>query len=616
MSNTDTDTGPGSDTGTGTGGTAQQQPLDEAAAERLTSAPVEHRAEDSAPALGVIGWLRWTWRQLTSMRVALILLFLLSLAAVPGSLIPQNGPDSMRVERWKAAHTTVSPIYEKLQLFDVYSSVWFSAIYILLFISLAGCIVPRTWQFAGVLRSRPPAAPRNLTRMPVHATWRTDARPEAVTAAAERLLRGRRFRAHTVGDAVASEKGYLREVGNLLFHISLFGLLIAMAWGSLSGGQGSKLVLEGQGFSNTMTQYDDFQRAPFYGPDDLDAFRFTLDGFTATYQTKGDQLGTPRDFAAHVRYWTGADGGSSHRAAIKVNQPLEIADSKVYLVSHGYSPVVTVKNAKGEVVFHGPTPFLPQDNNLTSIGAIKVGDYGQKDGKPVQLGFAGIFSPTAPVTADKVTGWNSLFPAAADPKLILNVWAGDLGVDSGIPQSVYQLDETHMKQLKQDGDLARAALKPGQGWTLPNGYGTLTFDGVEQWAGFTIAHRPGNGVALGSSVLCVLGLIGSLLIQRRRVWVRATTATDGTTVVEMAGLARSESAKIAEELADLAVALQDDAPARPDEPDEADKPDQAEDQAEEPDQAEDQAEKPDQAEEPPSGGADRTEEPEMIEKRG
>lgn len=99
--------------------------------------------------------MRWTWRQLTSMRVALILLFLLSLAAVPGSLVPQTSVDEIKAQNFKDAHTTVAPLYEKLGLFNVYSSVWFSAIYILLFVSLAGCIVPRSWQFVGQLRAKP-----------------------------------------------------------------------------------------------------------------------------------------------------------------------------------------------------------------------------------------------------------------------------------------------------------------------------------------------------------------------------------------------------------------------------------------------------------------------------
>ncbi|MFJ6134661.1 cytochrome c biogenesis protein ResB [Kitasatospora sp. NPDC092286] len=536
-------------------------PSTEDAAERLTTAPVE---SDGPTGIGVLGWLRWMWRQLTSMRVALILLFLLSLAAIPGSLIPQNGQNQFKVEAWKAQHTTVAPVYEKLQLFDVYSSVWFSAIYILLFVSLAGCIVPRTWQFVGVLRAQPPAAPRVLTRMPVYAAWRTEADAGTVNAAAHRLLRKRRFRAGLAGGSVAAEKGYLREVGNLVFHLSLFALLGGFAWASLASGTGGKLMVAGEGYANTITQLDDFTGSPFYTTDDIDPFYLKLNGFTARFQTSGDQIGSARQFTANVEYYEGSDASKLTQGKIEVNHPLEIGDSKVYLIGHGYAPVITVKNAAGEVVYTGATPFLPQDANLTSTGVIKVSDYGEKDGEKTQLGFSGFFLPTAPVAFDKNTGPRSLFPGDADPALVLNAFAGDLGTDSGLPQNVYQLNTKNLKQLQQEGEPAKARLKPGQGWTLPDGYGTVTFDGYKEWASFSVSHRPGNSVALAGGVLAILGLIGSLFVQRRRIWVRAVALPGGGTLVELAGLARSESAKIAEELAELAVDLQDDAPASDD----------------------------------------------------
>ncbi|MFJ9693350.1 cytochrome c biogenesis protein ResB [Kitasatospora sp. NPDC101183] len=547
---------------------AEQPPAPEdTAAERLSTAPVE---SDGPTGIGVIGWLRWTWRQLTSMRVALILLFLLSLAAIPGSLLPQNGQGSqaaLKVTAWKAQHTTVAPVYEKLQLFDVYSSVWFSAIYILLFVSLAGCIVPRTWQFVGVLRSRPPAAPSNLTRMPVYAAWRTGADAEAVNTAAHRLLRRRGFRAHLSGGSVAAEKGYLREVGNLLFHLSLFALLGGFAWASLASGTAGKLMIEGEGYANTITQLDDFDGTPFYGTDDLDPFYLKLDSFTARFQATGSQVGAARQFTANVQYSTGSDPTKTKPGKIEVNHPLEIGGSKVYLIGHGFAPVVTVRNAKGEVVYHGATPFLPQDANQTSTGVVKVSDYGTgPDGKKTQLGFTGNFLPTAPDSFER-TGPISLFPDDANPMLVLNVWAGDLGNDAGRPQNIYQLETRKMTQLMQDGQPARVRLKPGQGWDLPDGYGTLTFDGYKRFASFNISHRPGNEVALTGGVLAILGLIGSLFIQRRRIWVRAVVLPGGGTQVELAGLSRSESAKIAEELAELAVDLQDDAPATDDEDD-------------------------------------------------
>lgn len=546
-----------------------QPPADEASAERLTSAPVESEAPTG---IGVFGWLRWTWRQLTSMRVALILLFLLSVAAIPGSLIPQTAENAFQVQTWQAAHKDLTPIYQKLQLFNVYSSVWFSAIYILLFVSLAGCIIPRTWQFVGVLRAKPPAAPANLTRMPVYAAWHTDADPATAVAAAQRPLRRRRFRVHGSGSAVAGEKGYLREVGNLLFHLSLFALLAGFAWASLASGTGGKLVIEGDGYTNTLTQMDDFNGSAFYGPNDLDPFGFHLDNFTATYQLTGDQMGQPRTFDANVHYWTGSDPTRTKGGVISVNHPLEIGGSKVFLIGHGYAPVITVKDGSGKVVYHDAVPFLPQDPNLTSTGVVKVGDYGQKDGKKVQLGFSGFFLPTAPDSFGPTTGPRSLFPGDANPAMVLTAYEGDLGTDSGVPQNIYQLDLSHLTQLQQDGQPARTKLTPGQGWTLPDGYGSISFDGYKQWASFSVSHRPGNTVALTGAMLAILGLIGSLLVQRRRIWVRAVTTPDGRTLVELAGLARSESAKIAEELADLAVDLQDDAPAldEPEEPEETD----------------------------------------------
>ncbi|TSB29345.1 cytochrome c biogenesis protein ResB [Streptomyces benahoarensis] len=534
-----------------------------AAGSQLSTAPKE---EISFPSLGPVGWVRWFWRQLTSMRVALLLLFLLSIGAIPGSLIPQTSIDPVKVDAFKADHPSLAGIYDKLGMFHVYSSVWFSAIYLLLFISLIGCIVPRTWQFVGQLRSRPPGAPRRLTRLPAYATWRTEAEPEAVLAAAQRLLKKRRFRVHRAGTAVASEKGYLRELGNLVFHVALIVMLVAFGVGSLWKSEGGKLVTEGDGFANNLTQYDDFTSGPFYDPDAMEPFGFTLDSFDATYERTGPERGTPRTFRANVTYYTGADG-TEHRTKIEVNEPLDIAGSRVYLLSHGYAPQVKVKDGRGKVVYDGAVPFLTQDpKNFTSTGVVKVPSAQTKDGKRNQLGFQGFFVPTF---GGKGSGsMFSTFPALDYPVLTLTAYHGDLGLDSGLSQSVYQLDQKHLKQYKvKDRKLAQMML-PGETMKLPNGDGSITFTGVKTWASFKITHQPGNGLALTGAVAALLGLAASLFIQRRRVWVRAEPGPDGITVVEIAGLGRSESARLPEELGDLAAALTPEAPVAPDaEPD-------------------------------------------------
>ncbi|MFI1969373.1 cytochrome C biogenesis protein [Streptomyces cinnamoneus] len=545
-----------------------------AAGAQMSTAPAEDR-EQAVPgsfggmrgpgALGwlawtareTFGWCRWFWRQLTSMRVALLLLFLLSLATIPGSLVPQNSVDPLKVEQWKEKHESLTSVYDKLGLFHVYSSVWFSAIYILLFVSLIGCIVPRTWQFVGQLRGRPPAAPRHLTKMPAHATWHTDADPERVLAAAHRALRRRRFRTVAAGDAVSAEKGYLREAGNLLFHVSLIVLLVAFASGQLWKSEGGKLVVEGDGFANNLTQYDDFKSGSLFTADDLDPFDFDLDSFSGTYERTGPQKGTPRDYAAHVTYRDTPDG-PRRKATIKVNEPLETGRSKVYLIGHGYAPIVTVRDGQGNVAFRGPIPSLPLDSNVTETSVLKVPDYRDKDGKEDDLGFKGNFVPTLDLRTGRMA---SQFPALDNPALVLTAYRGNLGIDAGLPQSVYQLDVSRMKQFTEpDGSKFAKALKVGDTMKLPDGAGELHFDAIRQWATFQVSQKPGNELALAGAGAALVGLAGSLFIQRRRVWVRAVAGEDGRTVVEVAGLGRSESARLPEELTGIVAALQPDAP--------------------------------------------------------
>ncbi|MFF7858189.1 cytochrome c biogenesis protein ResB [Streptomyces sp. NPDC007904] len=545
-------------------GTGEERDLS-AAGSQLSTAPTEE--PPNLPALGVTGWARWFWRQLTSMRVALLLLLLLSLGAVPGSLIPQTGIDETKVADFRERHDVLAPIYDKLGLFHVYSSVWFSAIYILLFVSLIGCIVPRTWQFVGQLRGRPPGAPRRLTRLPAHTTWRTGAAPEQVREAALTLLRKRRFRAHLAGDAVAAEKGYLREVGNLVFHIALIVMLIAFAWGQLFKSEGNKLIVEGDGFSNALPQYDDFKSGNLFDVGDLEPFSFTVKEFKGTYERTGPNKGTPRTYEADLTYSEGAFGGE-RTTTVKVNKPLQIGDAKVYLVSHGYAPVVTVRDGKGEIVFQDAVPLLPLDANVTSSGVVKVLDgYRNPEGEKEQLGFNAFFVPTFGGSASGTM--LSQFPALDYPVLALSAYHGDLKADSGVPQSVYQMDRTKMKEFKDEkGELFKKLLTPGETMKLPNGAGSVTFEDVREWAGFQVVQEPGGGWALGGAVAAIGGLAASLFIQRRRVWVRAVEGADGVTVVEMAGLGRSESAKVPEELGDLAGILYDQAPGAPD-PDDA-----------------------------------------------
>src|ERR1700757_1574771 len=133
---------------------------------------------------------RNTWRALTSMGTALVLLCLLALGAIPGALLPQRNLNAGKVDEYLAAHPVIGPWLNQLQAFDVFSSFWFTAIYVLLFISLVGCLTPRLIEHARSLRATPVAAPRNLSRLPKHHAAEVSGDPDAVAAEVAGHLRG------------------------------------------------------------------------------------------------------------------------------------------------------------------------------------------------------------------------------------------------------------------------------------------------------------------------------------------------------------------------------------------------------------------------------------------
>jgi cytochrome c biogenesis protein len=220
-----------------------------------------------------------------------------------------------------------------------------------------------------------------------------------------------------------------------------------------------------------------------------------------------------------------------HSYDLRVNHPLIVDGVRVFLIGHGYAPVFKITDRTGRVRFDQAVPFIPvEQSGLTSAGVIKV-----PDASPQQLGFAGVFLPTAVDVGGRLA---SAFPAALFPRVSLVSYAGDLGLNSGQTQSVYSLDTSHMHRLA----VAPVPLAPGQSIRLPDGLGTLTFTGYRQWISLAITYDPGQVPALISAILALAGLILSFLVRRRRMFVRARPGQDGQTLVEVAGLARSDPA--------------------------------------------------------------------------
>ncbi len=494
--------------------------------------------------------IRRPWRALTSMGTALVLLFLLALGAVPGALLPQRSLNESKVREYQAAHPVLSPWLDRLQLFDVFSSFWFTAIYVLLFVSLVGCLTPRTIEHIRSLQATPVPAPRNLGRLPRHTTGTATGTVDDVTARVTGALRGwrRTIRESDGTVEVSAEKGYLRELGNIVFHLSLLGLLAAIAVGKIFGYEGNVIVVAdgGPGFcSASPAAFDSFRAGNKVDGTSLYPMCVRVNDFQARYLPSGQAT----SFAADIDYQAGADLSSQtwRPYRLEVNHPLRVGGDRVYLQGHGYAPTFTVVFPGGQTRTQ-TVQFRPDDpQTLLSSGTIRVdppaGLYPPEQRRKHQLAITGLFAPTQQLDGKLLS---SSFPAMNDPAVAIDIYRGDAGLDTGRPQSLFALDPRLIEQ-KRLTKLQRVNLTVGQQVVLDDGT-AVRFDGATPFVNLQVSHDPGQLWVLVSALTMMAGLLVSLVVRRRRVWARITPGGPGTVNVELGGLARTDNSGWGEEL--------------------------------------------------------------------
>jgi cytochrome c biogenesis protein len=359
---------------------------------------------------------------------------------------------------------------------------------------------------------------------------------------------------------VAAEKGYVKETGNLIFHFSLLALLIGVAAGSWYGWHGNRIVVTGAdtGFCDSIPQYDETGLGARVGAADLPPFCLQVDSFSVDYLDNGQ----PLEFAAKVTYTEGISG-TPRQTTLAVNEPVRLDGANVYLFGHGYAPIVRYTDRYG-VSQTTVAPFLADDNFLTSHGLASFPDANvDPTGKAprVQTAFSCVYLPTVP---DDVHVARSAHPAEKNPALMCGAYQGDLGLDIGLPQSVYELDRAQLDsgRLRQVG--SETKLAPGQSWTLPDG-STMTFVGTRPWVGLSVRHDPGETTVLVGAVALLVGLLTSLTGRRRRVWARIVPGADGRSLMALGGLPRTEQPSFAAEFAQLVTEIEENhgQPVRP-----------------------------------------------------
>lgn len=518
--------------------------------------------------------IRRPWRALTTMGTALVLLFLLALGAVPGALLPQRSLNESKVEQYLTAHPVIGPWLDRLQMFDVFSSFWFTAIYALLFISLVGCLTPRIIEHLRNMRDTPVPAPRNLSRLPRYATGAVVGTPDEVAARIVGQLRGWRRITRSADEVteISAEKGYLREFGNIVFHFSLLGLLAAIAVGKIFGYEGNVIVIadSGPGFcSASPAAFDSFRAGNKVDGTSLYPMCVRVNDFQARYLPSGQAT----SFAANIDYQAGNDlaAGTWRPYRLEVNHPLRVGGDRLYLQGHGYAPTFTVTFPNGQKRTQ-TVQFRPDNaRTLLSSGTIRVdppaGLYPPEQRRKHQLAITGLFAPTQQMDGKLLS---SSFPAMNDPAVAIDIYRGDAGLDTGRPQSLFSID-TRLIEQKRLNKLKRVNLTRGQEVRLDDGT-VVRFDGATEFVNLQVSHDPGQVWVLVFALTMMGGLLVSLVVRRRRVWARITpgglersdsgigsggqdrsdsgtgSGPPGTVSVELGGLARTDNSGWGEEL--------------------------------------------------------------------
>ncbi len=483
------------------------------------------------------------WRSLRSMRTALGLLLILALAAVAGSLVPQVGVADARIAAMFRDHPLRAELYDRIGLFDVYGSWWFTLIYTLLLVSLVACLIPRTRALVRNLRTRPQPA-RELETMRHYAERTVPEPPDRAIASAGRLLRRRLFRVRSSGGGgrpwVAADKGLARELGSLLFHWSFLLILVGIVWGKGTGFTGRAVIVEGQTWTEAHAGYDGQIREGRFFDEDHTGIQIQVDSFRATYRIPS---GIPKDFVTTAELFQ-PDGTPAGRVRISVNHPAELDGVKIYQFGFGWAPVIRVERdgeplASGPVVCtQGAPPRGVSPLQLPWDCVVKLPTLRPQVGIRFEL-----WPDVRGLNALLTTGRPMPMLTAYSPVLTFTAYRGDLRSDLALPGN--ELDTAAMRRFDQGAVGAGETTKLGDGLTV-------SFPDLKRYTVLEIKRDRGLGILLVAAILILVGLLPALYTSRRKLWISAQPAPDGRgSLLKVGGFALQRRPQFEEEFARL-----------------------------------------------------------------
>jgi cytochrome c biogenesis protein len=429
------------------------------------------------------------WREYTRMRTAIAFLIGLVLIVLIGSFVPQQDTsEQAKVDEFLQNHPNLNSLASHLglPLTEVFVSPLLYVLLGSLYIALAACVIRRG------------------------------------RALLVRTMRG-----------YPRTPQYWGEWGSWLFHSSFFLLLIAVVWGKATGFEGLMTVTEGVPVTEARADFATLREGLLFDGHHA-GYQMTLNKFTVTYQPNGQ----PNDFVSNVT--VSENGKPMLTKDIRVNDFLGYRDVDFYQQDFGWAPQIRVTNPRGEVVFDAPVQFFGDQKNA-QVGVLKVPGFNYTipgAAQQIQLGAKMVVFPDARTTATvgpdgSVTPGSTNFGPggneARNPVLQVQLFVGDLGLGSGRPQNVNDLDTTAMQPYFTNATPFPVPM--GQTVQLPlngtdckdpvaSGCFKLEFTKLPQYSLFRVKKDDGVPFVYASFALVMVGLLTKLylrpLLERRR----------------------------------------------------------------------------------------------------
>ncbi len=253
-----------------------------------------------------------------------------------------NEMDRLHAQYDPAFGTAVVDAMERLQVFQVFSSAWFSVGLVVLIISIVACTIdrtPRLWRHSADIRVTQP----DLFYDPTLPDRALMAGVDA--AAVEKALRRSRFAVRReTADGVTflyGDRHRWTKMATLLTHTGLVLFLVAAAVTSRLGDEQGLVVAEG----------DSLTVQPIGTPGLLLVRNL---GFEAP----GFETGNPTDFTTHLAVYR--DGQQIAEKVIRVNDPLEVGGYTFHQNGFGPAPDVAIRDEAGRLLWTGPIPMTDE----------------------------------------------------------------------------------------------------------------------------------------------------------------------------------------------------------------------------------------------------------------